>query len=99
MFGSFLTLAAPPFLAPLLPLMGLVVTPAIGSLVAVRGEGQIQARMLRTTQVTALTIYCASVLTYWLVTGESLSRILAPLIVAACSWPVLPGIVALLRSG
>jgi hypothetical protein len=98
-FGSFLMLTTPPFLAPLLPLMGLVVTPAIGSLMAVRGEGPIGARLLRATQMTALTIYCASVLAYWLVIGDSLSSILAPLIVGACSWPVLPGIVALLRSG
>jgi hypothetical protein len=97
-FGAFLTLAMPPFLAPLLPLMGLVVTPAIGSLVAVRGEGQIEARLLRVTRITAIAIYCASVLAYWAVIGESPSGLLAPLIVAACSWPVLPGIVALLRS-
>jgi hypothetical protein len=97
-FGAFLTLAMPPFLAPLLPLMGLVGTPAISSLVAVRKKGQIEARILRPTQITGLAIYCASLLTYWLVVGQSLSSILAPLMVAATSWLVLPGIVALLRS-
>lgn len=97
-FGSFLTLAMPPFLAPLIPLMGLVGTPTIGSLVAVRKEGQVEARTLRTTQITAFAKHCASLLAYWLVYGESLSSILAPLIVAASSWPVLPGIVAMLRS-
>jgi hypothetical protein len=97
-FGAFLTQAMPPFLAPLLPLMGLGATPAIGSLVAVRGEGQIEALLLRATQLTAIAIYCASVLAYWTVIGEPTSALLVPLIVAACSWPMLPGIVALLRS-
>jgi hypothetical protein len=99
MFGSFLSLATASFLVPLISLMALVGTPAIGSLVAIREEGPIAARTLRTTQISALAIYCASLFTYWLVYGESLSSILVPLIVAASSWPVLPAIVAMLRSG
>jgi hypothetical protein len=100
-FGSFLTLAMPPFLAPLIPLMGLVGTPAVGSLVAVREVGQIGARALRASLIAALAIYGASLLAYWSIFGEdgaSGPSILGPLIVAATSWPVLPGIVAMLRS-
>jgi hypothetical protein len=99
-FGSFLCFAMPPFLGPLIPFGALVGTPAIGSLVTIREEGPIAARTLRATPITASAIYCASLLAYWLeVYGESWSTILAALIVAASSWLVLPGIVALLHSG
>jgi len=101
-FGSFLSLALPPFLAPLLPLMGLVGTPTVGSLVAVREVGQIGTRALRATLIAALALYGTSLLAYWSVFGEdgaSGPSILAPLVVAATSWPVLPAIVTMLRSG
>jgi hypothetical protein len=75
-------------------------TPAISSLVAIREDGPIAARTLRATLITASAIYGASLLAYWLeVFGESWSTILAALIVAASSWLVIPGLVALLRSG
>ena len=94
-----------------LALMVLVGTSAVGSLVAVQGEGRMAARMLPATLIAAVTLYGASSFAYWLVLyGErrdlvvfapiewSNLPILAPIVVAAFAWPVLPGIVAWLRS-
>jgi hypothetical protein len=104
-FVTFLSLVTASFLVPLIALMALVGTSAVGSLVAVRGEGQVVASMIRATLITALAIYCASLFAYWLVTDafglttDYWSSLFAGMVVAAASWPVLPGIVAMLRSG
>ena len=85
--------------------MALVGTSAVGSLVAVREEGQVAAATIRATLITALGIYCASLFAYWLVTDafglttDYWSSRFAGMVVAAASWPVLPAIVAMLRSG
>jgi len=88
-----------------LMLMVLVGTSALGSLVAVHGEGRIAARILPATLIAALTIYCASLFAIWATTVRGggwpdldWPTLLIPIIVAAFSWPVLPGIVASLRS-
>lgn len=87
-----------------LTLMALVGTPVVGSLFAVQDEeGYIAVSLGGVPVIVAVAIYCASLLAYglyWLVPGDNWpSSFLAPLIVAAFSWPVLPGIVAMLRSG
>jgi hypothetical protein len=88
-----------------LTLMALVGTSALGSLDAVQGEGRIAAAMLRATLIAALTIYCASLFAIWAtaVLGGGWPdldwpTLPIPIIVAAFSWPVLPGLVASLRS-
>jgi hypothetical protein len=85
--------------AYLLALAALVGTPALGSLLAVRGDERMVSRILPLTLVTALAMYCASLFAFWLYYGQSYGQLfLIPLIVAALSWPVLPGVVAALRS-
>lgn len=94
-----------------LALMALVGTSVVGSLVAVQGEGRMAAHILPATLIAALTLDGASLFAYWLfLYGErsnflifapiewSNLPILAPIVVAAFSWPVLPGIAASLRS-
>ena len=104
-FVAFLSLVTASFLVPLISLMALVGTSAVGSLVAVREEGQVAAATIRATLITALGIYCASLFAYWLVTDafglttDYWSSRFAGMVVAAASWPVLPAIVAMLRSG
>lgn len=72
---------------------------ALGSLIAVQGEGRMVARILPATLiVAALAIYCASVIAFRLSGGGERGLSLAPLVVAASSWVVLPAIVASLRS-
>lgn len=87
--------------AHLLALAALVGTPALGSLVAVLGDERMVSRILPLTLVTALAMYGASLFAYWL-SYETFSWTVQlnpiPLIVAALSWPVLPGVVAALRS-
>ena len=81
-------------------LMALVATPFIGSLVAIQEEGHVRVLLGRASVIAAVTIYCTSLLAYWAVYGdEGLPYFLLPLIVASSSWPVLPAIVASLRSG
>jgi len=82
-----------------LALMTLVATPVVGSLVAVREEGPLAARLGRATVVTAVAMYCASLLAWWAFGAEDWPYSLAPLIVASSSWAVVPAIVALLRPG
>jgi hypothetical protein len=84
------------FPAPLISLMALVGTSAMGSLVAVREEGHIAVRLGRVTVIVAVAIYCASLIAYWLVPEDDWPRFLAPYVVAASSWPVLPAIGAML---
>jgi hypothetical protein len=104
-FVSFLSLVTASFLVPLISLMALVGTSAVGSLVAVREEGHVAAPTIRVTLITALAIYCASLIAYWLVTEafglttDYWSSLFAGMVVAGSSWPVLPGIVAKLRPG
>ena len=104
-FVFFLSLLTASFLVPLISLMALVGTPAVGSLVAVQEEGQVAAPTIRATLITALAIFCASLFAYWIVTEafgftiDSWSSLFARMVVAASSWVVLPGIVAMLRSG
>ena len=82
----------------LIALAALIATPAIGSLGAILERGTIAVRPLRATLIAALTIYFASSFAFWAVPGEDWPAYRAGLVVAAASWPVLPGIVALLRS-
>jgi hypothetical protein len=71
---------------------------ALGSLIAVQGEGRMVSRILPATLiVAALAIYCASVIAFRLSGGGDRGLSLAPLVVAASSWVVLPAIVASLR--
>jgi len=48
--------------------------------------------------IAAATIYCASLLGYWLIYEQDFLRFLAVMGVAASSWLVLPAIVAMMRS-
>jgi hypothetical protein len=104
-FVSFLSLVTASFLVPLISLMALVGTSAVGSLVAVREEGRVAAPTIRATLITALAIYIASLFAYWIVTEafglttDYWSSLFAGMVVAGSSWPVLPGIVAKLRPG
>jgi hypothetical protein len=94
-FASFEHVTAVPY-----ALLALVATPVVGSLVAVREEGPLTARLGRATGIAAVAIYCASLLAWWLVPVEEVWLYAwSPFIVAASSWAVLPGIVALLRPG
>ena len=79
--------------------MALVITSAMGSLVAVQQEGHIAVRLGRVTVTAAVAIYCASLLAYWLAPGDHWPSLLAPYVVAAFSLPVLPAFGAMLRSG
>ncbi len=105
-FVSFLSLVTASFLVPLISLMALIGTSVVGSLVAVREEeGQVGGSTIRATLITALAIYCTSLFTFWFVTDafglttDYWSSRFAGMVVAGSSWPVLPGIVAMLRSG
>ena len=84
-------------------LMALVITSAVGSLVAGREEGGrslLEVRLGLVIVIAAGAIYCASWLAYRLVPADvSWASFLAPYVVAASSWLVLPGIVVGLRSG
>ena len=82
----------------LIALAALIATPAIGSLGAILERGTIAVRPLWATIIVALTIYFASSFAFRAVPGEDWPAYRAGLVVAAFSWPVLPGIVALLRS-
>jgi hypothetical protein len=82
----------------LIALAALIATPAIGSLGAILESGTIAVRPLWATLIAALTIYFAASFAFWAVPGEDWPAYRAGLVVAAASWPVLPGIVALLRS-
>ena len=94
-FWSLTTVSSGPRLMALAPL---IATPAIGSLGAILEGGQIAARPLWATLIAALTIYFASSIVFRAVSGEDWPAYRAGLVVAAASWPVLPGIVAMLRS-
>jgi hypothetical protein len=104
-FVSFLSLVTASFLVPLISLMALIGNSVVGSLVALREEGQLAAPTIRATLITALATYCASLFAYWIVTdafGFTInywSSLFAGMVVAASSWIVLPGVVAMLRSG
>ena len=100
-FVAFLIVVTYSFLVPLISLLALVGTSVVGSLVAVQDEeDQIVIPMHRVTLIAALAIYCASLFTFWLVFDESnWQSYFVPMAVGACSWPVLPGIEAKLRSG
>lgn len=78
-------------------LMALVATPVVGSLVAVREEGPLTARLGRATAIAAVVTYCASLLAWWAHGTADWPYYLAPLIVASSSWAFVPGIAALLR--
>jgi hypothetical protein len=93
-FASFEHRTAVPY-----ALLALVATPIVGSLVAVRQQGPLTARLGRATVIAAMAIYCASLLAWWAYGVEDWPYYLAPLIVASSSWAVLPAIVALLRPG
>jgi hypothetical protein len=93
------------FVAGAISLMALVGTSVMDSLVAVQeeeGPSVLAVRLGRVTVIAAVAIYCASLLaysSYWLVPGDYLPGFLAPYVVAAFSWPVLPATVAKLRFG
>ncbi len=82
----------------LIALAALIATPAIGSLGAILQRGTIAVRPLWATMIAAFTIFFASSFAFRAVPGEDWPAYRAGLVVAAFSWPVLPGIVALLRS-
>jgi hypothetical protein len=90
-------------LAPAGSLLALVITSAVGSLVGGREEGGpslLEVRVGLVVVIAAGAIYSASLVAYWLVPEEPYwASFLAPYVVAASSWPVLPAIVAMLRSG
>ena len=93
------------FVAGAISLMALVGTSVVGSLITLQEEEghSVAVRLGRVTVIVAVAIYCASLLAYslyWLVPEEYLlTSFLAPYVVAASSWSVLPAIVAMLRSG
>ena len=90
-FASFLHLASASFLVPVMSLMALVGTPAIGSLGAILEEGRIAARPLRATLIAGSAIYRASLLASgWFPASGPVSS-------PEWLWPVSPGIVAMLR--
>lgn len=93
-FWSLTTVSSEP---RLMALALLIATPAIGSLGAILVGGQIAARPLWLIIIAALAIYGASLFAYWSVFAWHAFR--AGMVVAAFSWPVLPGIVAMIRSG
>ena len=94
-----------PFVGVPLALMAIVATPLIGSLFAIREDYHYTVGLLRATGIAAVAIYCASLFAYWIVTDafgftiDYWSSLFAGMVVAASSWVVLPGIVAMLRSG
>ncbi len=73
----------------------------MGSLFAVQEEEghSVTVGLGRVTVIAAVSIYCASLVAYWLVPEDPSPISFAPYVVAAFSWSVLPGIVAKLRSG
>ena len=79
-------------------LMGLVATPAVISLVAIQEKANTALRVPRAAVLAAVAIYCASLLAYWLVPTDDWPGVLTPVFMAASSWPVLPALVAALRS-
>jgi hypothetical protein len=90
------------FVAGAISLLALVGTSVVGTLVTLHEEEghSVAARLGRVTVVVAGAIYCTSLLAYWLILGTVDPGIFfLPYFVAAISWPVLPGIVAMLRSG
>ena len=87
------------FLSTPIALIALIGTPTVGSLGAILEEGKIAARPLLVTLIAGSAIYCASLFAFWSVSGDARLSVLAGMVVAAVSWPVLPGIVAMLRSG
>jgi hypothetical protein len=96
-FASLVTVSPVP---RLISLMAVVGAPAMGSLFAVyEDEGYISVRLGRVTVIAAVSIYCASLVAYWLIPEDTSPSSFAPYVVAAISWPVLPAIVAMLRSG
>jgi hypothetical protein len=98
----FLSLTTVSPVPRLMALAALIATPAIGSLGAILEGGMIAARPLRATLIAAVAIYCAScasLFAFWSVSGDDWHGVRAGMVVAAASWPVLPGIVAMLRSG
>ena len=90
------------FVAGAISLLALVGTSVVGTLVTLHEEEghSVAARLGRVTVVVAGAIYCTSLLAYWLILGTvNPVFFFLPYCVAAISWPVLPGIVAMLRSG
>lgn len=92
------------FMAGAISLMALVGTSVVGSLVAVQEEEghSVAVRLGRMTVIVAVAIYGASLVAYslfWLVPGQHLPFFVATYVVAASSWPVLPAIAVVLRSG
>ena len=94
-----------PFVGVPLALMAIVATPLIGSLFAIREDYHYTVGLVRATGIASVAIYCASLFAYWIVTDafgftiDYWSSLFAGMVVAASSWTVLPGIVAMLRSG
>ena len=88
--------------AAALSLLALVGASVVGPLIAVREEEShsVAVRLGRVSVVAAVAIYCASLLAYWLIPDMfAMGFFFLPYVVAATSWPVLPAIVAMLRSG
>jgi hypothetical protein len=76
-------------------------TPLWGKTAYPKGHS-VAARLGRMTVIAAVAIYGASLVAYslfWLVPGQHLPLFVATYVVAASSWPVLPAIAVVLRSG
>ena len=104
-FGFFFLLSlderVDSFVAGAISLIALVGTSVVGSLVTLHEEEghSVVVRVGRVAVIVAVAIYCTSLLAYWLILDTvNLVFFFLPYVVAAISWPVLPGIVAMLRS-
>ena len=86
------------FLSTPVALVALVTTPIVGSLGAIWEGNTIASRPLWTIVIAGSAIYCASLLAFWLVSGDVRLSVLAGMVVASSSWFLLPGVVAMHRS-
>lgn len=94
----FLSLTTVSIVPRFVALAALIAAPPLGALIAVHEEGQVALGLLWAAAITASVIFCASLLAFWLVPKYDWPSTLAPVVVAASSWPVLPALVAVLRS-
>src|SRR5215207_8650315 len=83
-------------------LVALVGVSVVGPLVLAQEEEDqgVAVRLGRVIAIAAVAVCCASVLAYWSIFGTADPVVFfLPYAVAAASWPVLPAIAAMLRSG
>jgi hypothetical protein len=90
------------FYAGVASLVALVGVSVVGPLIAVQEEEDpvVAVRLGLAIAIAAVAIWCASVLAYWSIYGTGTPAVLfMPYAVAAASWPMLPAIAAMVRSG